>query len=484
MDADSIDHSLMTRGNVTVDPLAPATPAENPAIKEVLDLDSGEFIDTESYIAGRRYEEAVQARNEIREKLSEHPRFACAICNTHVYLVCNQLKHFFFRHKSEDGSCPAETRSNLSREEICARKYHGLRESEPHRKIKRLIERSLAADPAFYDVKAERHWRSSHDPSARRQPDVQATCAQGRIAFEAQLSTTFLDVVTGRRAFYRKEGALLIWIMRDFDPDYRRLTTDDLLFSNNSNILVVDDETTRLSEAGGRFYLRCHYRVPQRDGDRLIDRWDTKVVSFDELVCEPEAQRVWYFDYSGEVAAIRTEIERDFRARQAAATEALRQRFIAFWQARRPHEIPDEDEQAEWQTLTDKLAQRGIRLPPTPEWDSSFAALLNGVISARAGEPVGWQFRKLVEVAHRIAEAYPRHIAAFGFAVKAFEREKLVDEQDSSGKWKRKRKAIRAALKRRDPAYVPDLEHLSLVSFLFPEIAVKLRKLAAGATPE
>ena len=48
-------------------------------------------------------------------------------------------KRFFFRHKTEDGSCPAKTRGTLSEEEIRARKYHGLRESEAHKRIKQLI---------------------------------------------------------------------------------------------------------------------------------------------------------------------------------------------------------------------------------------------------------------------------------------------------------------------------------------------------------
>lgn len=480
MDTDSGEHDQVSRRNVTIDPLAPATPAENPAIKEVLDLDSGEFIDTEAYIAGKRYEELVRARIEIRERLSERPLFACAICHTPVYLVSNQLKHFFFRHKVEDGSCPAETRGNLSRDEICARKYHGLRESEAHKRIKLLIERSLAADPAFSGVKAEGHWRSSYDPEVRRQPDVQATCAQGRIAFEAQLSTTFLDVVAGRRSFYRKEGALLIWIMRNFDPFYRRLTTDDLLFSNNSNILVVDDETTRLSEASGKFYLRCHYRIPIRDGDELIDKWDTQVVTFDMLVCEREAQRAWYFDYEGKAAEIRTEIERAIRDRRLAADNDLRERFIAFWLARRPQEASEENGLAEWQILTGKFAQRGINLPLNPEWDSSFVALLNGLLSGRAGKPVGWEFKKLVQVAHRIADAYPQHIAAFGFAVREYGREKLLEQQDGTRKWERKRKTIRAALQGRDSKYMPTPEYFPLIGFLFPEISRKLRVLVSS----
>jgi hypothetical protein len=70
----------------------------------------------------------------------------------------------------------------------------------------------------------------------RRQPDVQVTGPLGRAAFEVQLSITLLDVVTGG-SFYRQEHALLGWIMGSFDPGYRQLTTDDLLFSNRTSQL-------------------------------------------------------------------------------------------------------------------------------------------------------------------------------------------------------------------------------------------------------
>ncbi len=91
----------------------------------------------------------------------------------------------------------------------------------------------------------------SADGSQRRRPDISATWRGGlRVVFEAQLKTTFLDVVVRRRVFYRDQGALLVWILRSFDPFDRRLTVDDLLFKNNSNIFV-DQLTIFSSKASG-----------------------------------------------------------------------------------------------------------------------------------------------------------------------------------------------------------------------------------------
>jgi hypothetical protein len=247
--------------NATIDPQASALPVENPEIVEVIDLVAGLVLDVKTFIASHRYGDFIAKRVRIRESLkTQKPLFACALCSVPVYAVASPDKHFFSRHSVEDGSCPAQTRHGLSQSDILAHKYHGLRESEAHKRIKRLIERSLAADP-------------SGDPKSWRQPDVQAARGDQRFAFEVQLSTTFLGVVVERRLFYRDEGAMLIWVLGGFEPDYRRLTVDDLLFSNNSNILVVDDETTKVSEDTRCFHVRCFYRSPVSTPERFYSGW-------------------------------------------------------------------------------------------------------------------------------------------------------------------------------------------------------------------
>ena len=265
---------------ITIDPQSPATPVADPEIAEVIDRVTGVVLETKRFIASHQYGEFVKQRVRIRESLkADKPLFACALCSTPVYVVASTEKHFFFRHSVEDGSCPAQTRNKLSEAEILARKYHGLRESDAHKRIKHLIDRSLTADASFApeSIVQEKRWRATGDPKTWRQPDVQAARYGQRFAFEVQLSTTFLGVAVERRIFYREEGAVLLWILGHFEPDYRRLTVDDLLFSNNANILVVDDETTRLSEETHCFHLRCFYRHPVRDGRDVSETWQEKL---------------------------------------------------------------------------------------------------------------------------------------------------------------------------------------------------------------
>lgn len=464
-------------GNITFDPLANALAVDGPAIGEVLDCDSGEFIDARAWIGGQRYEELISERVKIRERMATNARFRCSSCFVPSYLVSNQHKRFFFRHMSEDGSCPAETRSPLSREEILARKYDGIGESEPHKRIKRLIVRSLEADPSYSGTLVERQWRSSQDPRSHRQPDVQAIGSFGRIAFEVQLSTTFLDVVAGRRSFYREEGALLVWVMGSFDPEYRRLTTDDLLFSNNSNILVVDEETTLISELRRKFHVRCHFRRPIRDGGQLVDVWESSVAPLSALTCELEMQRCWLFDYEGQAAIIRTTIEQELREREGAATEELRSHLFSFWTDRVPHAPLDKKGLRAWAALRQAFLARQITLPALPDDSSSFVALMNGLASAREGRPVGWSFQHLVQVAHRIADGYPEHVVAFGHAIRHFAREKTIEVQDHTGKWKRRAESIGRSLRAGKPDFAPDPKSIELIGFLIPGLQEKLESL-------
>lgn len=468
------------------DPLAPARSVTAPAISELLDRDSGTYIDARAWVDGHLYQTLIRDRVEIVERMNAgDPRFLCSDCSVPVYLVSRpEDRVFYFRHIREDGSCPARTRSALSAAEITARKYHGLRESKPHRDIKALIQRSLAADPHWHDIAAETTWRSQNDPDRYRRPDVQARFGVQRYAFEVQLSTTFLSVVAARRAFYRGEGALLVWIFGSFDPAYRRLTTDDLLFSNNSNIFIVDEETTALSEATGRFHLRCWHREPFIDVDRIADRWIEVLVRLDALKADLESQRLFAFDYG--------QVEKDLRlqldAIESTAEDHLvwidQQDFFEFWQVHGGgfHHTPEN--RKTWTQLCKRFAARGIELPQWPDNDEALRAMLHAFYSLRMNKPIGWNFAKLIQVAQNVAEYHPSLMTGFGFAVKHFDRTRQLAEQDQSGKWRERRDAASPLLAARDSCYRPPASTMPLMAFLFPEIAAKVRGYWALAPVE
>lgn len=451
--------------NVTIDPLSWASPVKNPAITEVIDLVTGDTIVTMEFISSQRYGELVKQRVLLRQCLKEgKPRHACAFCWTPVYLVASKRKRFFFRHREEDGSCRAQTRSSLSQEEIRARKYHGLRESEAHKRMKRLIERSLCADPLFENILCETRWKAEGDPRLWRQPDVQTKLGGRRFAFEAQLSTTFLDVVVSRRLFYRDESATLVWVLGSFSPEYRRMTTDDLLFSNNSNVFVVDDETVRISEERKAFHLRCHFRRPVLDGDTIGERWCEELVSFHNLVIDQESQRIYYFNHEAE--------ERRLRAEWGGT---LRNEFITFWlETMCPHFDGRKESLERWKAMVNRFAALDVALPSHPGGDAGFRGLIYGVLSALKGEPVGWKFDTLVQAAHQVAESHPENLLAFGFAVRHAGHQLLLKTQDATGKWERRRQALWPRIKAHDPEYMPNPQWLPALNFLFPEVGASV----------
>jgi hypothetical protein len=64
-----IDH------NVTVDPRASATPVDDPAISEIIDLVSGEVLDTRAFVSSRRYDDLIACRHRSRADQSRPPFF-------------------------------------------------------------------------------------------------------------------------------------------------------------------------------------------------------------------------------------------------------------------------------------------------------------------------------------------------------------------------------------------------------------------------
>lgn len=491
---------------ITEAPLAQARSVARPAIKEVLDLETGEFLNSAEFITGFLYQALVKERGIILGRMHrDEPRFVCADCMVPVYLVSRPEEHiFFFRHRHEDGSCPARTRSPLSEEEICARKYHGLRESEPHKALKAMLLRCLDADPAFSGIATEQHWKSSSREKAYRRPDVQAEDSSGKIAFEVQLSTTFLRVVVGRRDFYREEGALLVWLFRGFDPSYRLMTTDDLLFPNNSNLFVIDEETVRISLEREQLHFRCHFRRPIRSGDKVTDCFESEIVAFEALTQDREGQRVYYFDYDGAEAAIRIAIAADLAEAEAAAQERRRAEiarqeveearrraeldtndrkdFFEFWRKHGGTFRHTAETRGAWLDLRGRFAWRDILLPDYPDSSAEARAMISALYSAREGKPVGWNYEKLVQVAHLLAQSHPRLILAFGYALEIHQRLPQVEREDVSGKWRNRKWDIAARLKIRDEPLLPDPELFPLMRFLFPEVAERVEAYLARAT--
>ncbi|PKM46913.1 MAG: hypothetical protein CVV05_00415 [Gammaproteobacteria bacterium HGW-Gammaproteobacteria-1] len=445
-------------------PPAPLS-VNDPEIREVQNYETGSLVPVTKAI-GTDYAKAEELRMQLAEaRVKGEPLYVCPMCGVLVYLVSMKEKgRFYFRHNLEDGSCPARTRGELSADEINARKYNGAKESHAHIRMKQIVAESLRCDPRFSDVAVEKVWRGQ-DRASWRKPDVQAIFNGIPVAFEIQLSTTFLHVIAERRVFYLENGGVLCWIFKTYDEDKARLTQDDIFYNNNRNLFLASEDTLKASRATGRFILNCGWMEPRIVDGRIETLWNGRHVGFDELTIDRERQRVFLFDYDKEHERITTQSD----------AAALRAAFDRYWLG---HFTFRKEDQPEWRNLRTKFRQRGLSLPRYPNDGSGIATLISALYSAREGYPVGTGFKRLIEVAHRIEGAHKRFFRLFRHALAVYGRVNQILAEDATGKWREKAATYKPRLAANDPAYRPDPQFNDLVAFLFPELIDVLRSLA------
>jgi hypothetical protein len=262
-----------------------------------------------------------------------------------------------------------------------------------------------------------------------------------RIAFEIQLSTTFLDVIRARRKFYLENGALLFWIFAAFEDSDRRLTKDDVFYTNNRNAFVVNEKTVKASRTASATMLGCCYTEFHSvvSGEFNLRK---KLVDFDDIVLDLERQEGYFYDYRGEL-------------REAKRT--LAEQFFKDW----PH-----DSQGAWGRL--RVALRKLGMPVSSERYCP-RPLIDSLMSAKEGRVYGFRFRSFMEVCHRI-KAEKRYIQLFRRALKVYDRTSLVRTEDRSGAWVRVEQKIDGRVAVGDPDYDEDTTYFEELVALFPEL--------------
>lgn len=434
-----------------------------PEIDEVLDLATGEILPARETV-GQDYERALQLRMALRQGIAAaKPLFACPLCVIPVHLVSfAQERRFYFRHETEDGRCPAKTKGHLSEERILAMKYDGARESAAHLRMKEIIAESLRCDCDFSKVEIEPIWKGA-EANGRRRPDVRAVWrGMLPVAFEVQLSTTFLRVIAERREFYLREGGLLLWVFKKFDMGNARLTQDDIFYNNNRNAFIAGEGTLAASKEARLFVLDCVWSEPSEDGGRL--RWNQRTgrAAFRELTVEQERQRVFLFDADAAKECYLAD----------ANDRSLREDFRRFWLG-----LSANYDESQWHSLQARFAKRGVSLPRYPSGSPGPMALLDTLYTAREGHPVGWRYENIVKVAHHVFDKHKGHLWPFKLMLAAQGRGPQVVAEDTTKNWRNNKvRTYLAAWVSGAPDFAPDRTYDDLVAFLFPEIASDLRK--------
>lgn len=404
---------------------------------------------------GDEYDRAIQLRTDLRMSIaSGKPRFTCTLCGVGVYLNCMHFeRRFYFKHAHEDGSCPIQTRGDLTQDQIDAIRYNGVKESRRHQQMKEWIRQGLASDCAFSDIIVEGNWTGALT-GERRRPDVRASYQGMPVVFEVQLSSTYLNVIAERRVFYLQEGALLIWVFAEFDDEMRKLTQDDVFFTNNQNGFVVSSQTAQASAECGKFMMEVVYRVPltHSEPSELL----RKLVGFNELILDQAKQQAYFYDYYGQLELVREQEARDLRELEASRKAEAERRWRkdqeqarAYfqeqwldWTSGRSFDAND------WQELVETFDGVGLYLPDHPGLLPG--RILNALYSLKHGYPIGWAYKALIEVAHVVLPGQNREVMGpyldhFWRGARAFGRVEEIQADDRTGKWKKKVEKHRGA---------------------------------------
>lgn len=434
-----------------------------PQITQLIDDESGRCVSAYDLVG----DDAIGAlqlykRLHLSRKTGEG-QILCALCGVQVYLCGKPDKeHYFFKHFQEDGSCPAITRGQLSEAQINALRFHNQRESSRHKRLKALLDESLRADPTFSTPVIEGTWKGRVDKEFRR-PDVRSRFRDHLdVAFEVQLSTTFGRVMAEREVFYKREGGLLVWVLGEFDYEQDRLMMQVVYANNNRNVFVVNDATRDASLAAGALVLECRWAKPHAVGKELHWTPQSTLVRFDELTLDREKQRAFYFDAEAAEARLRTEIE----------GPPLLDRFETFWlayerfQGRERPEVPALNR--DWEDISRRCRELGWVLPS--RHDDDFIALMRGLYSAKHGASVGWNYKDLWGVAHRVHDAHKPLLWLVIPALAHYGRLGEIEAQDHHGKWAGKMSDWQDGVAKGAPAYFENHRFDAVVVLAFPEL--------------
>ena len=230
-------------------PDRPAVPTDALQVEMVRRSSDGEVIEVRDWILTQTEGQIHALRPQLRQS-TDHPPFTCFSCGYPVLLKKHTSGGHFFAHKeksaAERANCVYQEGGNLSLKDLDRMRYQGQREGARHLRTKELIRRIVASDHRSTEPVVEQTWRTFGE--GWRKPDVASSWDGLPVVLEAQISNTYPAVVAERSAFYRSQGALLIWIFDQLPDDYWRTLHADTFCSNQQHLFVVNEECARASE--------------------------------------------------------------------------------------------------------------------------------------------------------------------------------------------------------------------------------------------
>ncbi|KFC74797.1 hypothetical protein FG93_00976 [Bosea sp. LC85] len=258
-------------------------------IPYAIDMENNTMISAEniaSLMEDPRSTVRLQATANVWTKSRRPLQFVCPMCRQQVYPHAPSVrgKRYFWSHLPRGAfDCPLESKKRLTPDQINARIFHGRQEGEAHKNLVALLVRLAEADPSVISIATGTYERPTDEMRAEfphgRFPDVQFSCCDIKVVLEAQLATITLHGINGRRAFYDRMGATLLWVMRNFDPTgAMKASVKDIIADQSGRLFSIDNDLIEMSQCDGRFRLRAW--TYQGDGEDA--RWEASIVPIAE----------------------------------------------------------------------------------------------------------------------------------------------------------------------------------------------------------
>jgi competence CoiA-like predicted nuclease len=416
-------------------------------VQDVLDLRNGENISADTFFS--RLEDEIFADRRTLEEAAQRSEktLVCAICRQALKIRGNRngRSSIHFAHLYDSGDCPIKTGKKYSADEILRMKYNGAKESDLHIQLKNAIADTIRKDQRFSSIDVDKTFRTEGLLKEWKRPDVAAVFDSKRVVFEVQLSTTFLSVIVQRELFYLQNNTYIMWIFNEFetDIDAQRFSEKDIIYSNNHNAFLVNDETLRLSQETGKFILYCYYQRPLLNGSLV---WEKDLISFDDIIFDHQTYKVYYFDTNQERERLKTE---------ALGQQA--QEFEKFWLNRQNLNYEERrDGLLKFQAM---FKNKNIIFD---YYDDALGKILDALFTLKYKKMIGYDFKNYISLANNILEYRKQYGELFLRALKHFKLAHTVLDEDKKGTFLKKIDNLRSQQIQQNVTYD------SLLKLLFP----------------
>lgn len=399
-------------------------------------------------IIGYDIKNVLDLRANLKSENHKMWRYRCRECEERLILVCSKNQDgFHFRHLAPNSKCSIIDGHILPGNVLRAIKFHGQQESRAHAELKWHLLFLIHQDGRFKNAKVE-EWQRDEETGEKRRPDILAEFEGQTVAFEIQISTESVTTIIKRQQFYKKKGWILAWIFQEYNFNSPRVSDLDIVNSANWNALSLNEAALCKSTETGKLYLKCTYLEDMvTNKNAVATEVRTAMVNFSELTLDFTNGRLYYFDYEKNKREC-DELKKEYRL---AAFEA---------------KLDIDDLRRGDNHKVSKLIKEIYGIDQSG--NRNLIPQLSALFTAKRGTPVGWNYKKIVQVFHVIFDNYKPLLFIFLCALEVYENRLSKSDE----KVKQRKLTMWRALKS-DPhfsEYAPDRTIEEVARLIFSEV--------------